>query len=103
MRKLWVHEPRRKGTRIGQQEQPFAVAIQPASRINTWHVDVVGQRGPALCVCEFSQNVVRFPEANDPFAWAHRTMGRLRIARIAAVAQPFGYSLDQLFYVKIVA
>ncbi|MNR33703.1 hypothetical protein D3C85_1513960 [compost metagenome] len=62
---------------VGQQQQAFAVTVQPARRINSWHVDEVLQgRAPRL-VAELGQDVERFVEQDQ--AW----FGRRRLGHAA--------------------
>ncbi len=47
---------------VGEQQQPLAVVIQPAGRVDAGHGHVVGQGGPAFGVGEGGEHSVGFEE-----------------------------------------
>jgi hypothetical protein len=65
---LRIRDPRLEATVVGQQQQPFAVPIQPPRRIDPAHVDELRQRrarrGGAR-VGELAEDVVGFVEEDQ--------------------------------------
>lgn len=57
-----VGEPVDQVAVVGEQQQPLAVVIQPAGRVDPWHGDVVGQGGTAFGVGEGGKDVVGLEE-----------------------------------------
>jgi hypothetical protein len=47
MAKTWVCEPLLQPAVAGEQQQPFAVGIQTACRIDLWNRDEISQASPA--------------------------------------------------------
>ncbi|CAM2149065.1 protein of unknown function [Pararobbsia alpina] len=58
-------DARLQGAVVGQQEEPFAVGVEPSRRIDTWHVDVRGKRGPRFVRRELADRAKRFVQSDQ--------------------------------------
>lgn len=66
---LRVRDPRLETTVVGQQQQPFAIAVEPPRRIDARHIDELRQRrarGRTVHVGELAEHVIRFVEQDYP-------------------------------------
>ena len=66
---LRVRDPRLEATVVGQQQQPFAIAVEPPRRIDARHIDELRQRrarARTVHVGELAEDVVRFVEQDYP-------------------------------------
>ena len=52
---------------VGEQQQPFAVGIEPPSSVNIWDWDPVGKASPAALSfrCELTQNPIGLMQQKD--------------------------------------
>ena len=53
-----------QGTVVGEQEQPLAISIEPANRINAGNWHIVFERRPAFGVGELAENIERLEKSN---------------------------------------
>jgi hypothetical protein len=60
-----IGEPMRERAVIGEQQQPFAVAVQPSSRIDVRLRDVAGQGLARVGAAELAQYAVRFVDCDQ--------------------------------------
>jgi hypothetical protein len=54
-----------QGAIIGQQQQAFAVTVQPAGGIDAGNINVVTQGAPALLITELAQDTERLIESKQ--------------------------------------
>ncbi|MCY1559136.1 hypothetical protein D9M68_961400 [compost metagenome] len=60
-----VGNPRLQLPIVGQQQQAFAVAIQPSGRVDARYVDKILERRPPLTVTELRQYIEGFVEQDQ--------------------------------------
>ena len=60
-----VRNPRLQGAVVGQQQQAFAVGVQPAGYINAGHLDDVFQTAPATLGRELTQHALGLVQADQ--------------------------------------
>jgi len=60
-----IAQPRMERAVVGEQQQAFAVVIQPAGRVDVGHGDVIGQGRPAVVGTELAQHAKRLVECQQ--------------------------------------
>lgn len=50
---------------VRQQDEPLGIAVEPAGRIDTRDVDVVGERATSCATGELAQDVERLVEQDE--------------------------------------
>jgi hypothetical protein len=57
-----------QGPIVGEQQQTFAVVVEPTGRAYPWHADEFGQRAPAFLVSELAQDIERLVEQDEHYS-----------------------------------